>query len=173
MTKEQILRELLNIYKIQAIDLSIMYKIEFGDDVLAEINRLQNMLMEMEEQELWDQTLMDGLEDEPPYVSDDFQIGSDGARELIEPLGFDDYYWNSGEWKQPPVKIKHGDLVDIRHEDYPVPLIGRYIGKGYGVVELYHYSKETKHVVGKVYSRGLDRNPRLVSDEVLFQFIKD
>ena len=81
MTKEQILRELLNIYKIQAIDLSIMYKIEFGDDVLAEINRLQNMLMEMEEQELWDQTLMDGLKDEPPYVSDDFQIGSDGAYE--------------------------------------------------------------------------------------------
>lgn len=84
MTKEQILKELLNIYKIQAIDLSIMYKIEFGDDVLAEINRLQNMLMEMEEQELWDQTLMDGLEDEPPYVSDDFQIGSGGAYENKE-----------------------------------------------------------------------------------------
>jgi hypothetical protein len=49
MNKEQILRELLNIYKIQAIDLSIMYKIEFGDDVLAEIKRLQDMLMEMEE----------------------------------------------------------------------------------------------------------------------------
>ena len=84
MTKEQILRELLNIYKVQAIDLSIMYKIEFGDDVLAEINRLQNMLMEMEEQELWDQTLMDGLENEPPYVSDDFQICSDGAYEHKE-----------------------------------------------------------------------------------------
>ena len=81
MTKEQILKELLNIYKIQAIDLSIMYKIEFGDDVLAEINRLQNMLMEMEETEEWDVTLMDGLENEPPYVSDDFQIGSDGAHE--------------------------------------------------------------------------------------------
>jgi hypothetical protein len=81
MTKEQILKELLNIYKIQAIDLSIMYKIEFGDDVLAEINRLQNMLMEMGETEEWDVTLMDGLEDEPPYVSDDFQIGSDGAYE--------------------------------------------------------------------------------------------
>ena len=64
MNKEQILKELLNIYKTQAIDLSIMYKIEFGDDVLAEINRLQNMLMEMEDQELWDETLMDGLEDE-------------------------------------------------------------------------------------------------------------
>jgi hypothetical protein len=84
MTKEQILKELLNIYKIQAIDLSIMYKIEFGDDVLAEIKRLQDMLMEMEEQELWDQTLMDGLKDEPPYVSDDFQIGSDGAYEHKE-----------------------------------------------------------------------------------------
>ena len=84
MNKEQILRELLNIYKIQAIDLSIMYKIEFGDDVLAEINRLQNMLMDSEDQELWDQTLMDGLENEPPYVSDDFQIGSDGAHEHKE-----------------------------------------------------------------------------------------
>ena len=84
MTKEQILRELLNIYKIQAVDLSIMYKIEFGDDVLAEIKRLQDMLMEMEEQELWDQTLLDGLEDEPPYVSDDLQIGSDGAYENKE-----------------------------------------------------------------------------------------
>ena len=81
MSKEEILLQLLNIYKIQAIDLSIMYKIEFGDDVLAEINRLQNMLMEMEEQEEWDVTLMDGLENEPPYVSDDFQIGSDGAHE--------------------------------------------------------------------------------------------
>ena len=84
MNKEEVLRELLNIYKIQAIDLSIMYKIEFGDDVLAEINRLQNMLMEMEEQEEWDETLMDGLENEPPYVSDDFQIGSDGAYEHKE-----------------------------------------------------------------------------------------
>ena len=79
--KEQILRELLNIYKIQAIDLSIMYKIEFGDDVLAEIKRLQDMLIEMGETEEWDVTLMDGLENEPPYVSDDFQIGSDGAYE--------------------------------------------------------------------------------------------
>lgn len=84
MTKEEILRELLNIYKIQAIDLSIMYKIEFGDDVLAEIKRLQDMLMEMGETEEWDVTLMDGLENEPPYVSDDFQIGSDGAYENRE-----------------------------------------------------------------------------------------
>jgi hypothetical protein len=84
MSKEQILRELLNIYKIQAIDLSIMYKIEFGDDVLAEIKRLQDMLMEMGETEEWDVTLMDGLEDEPPYVSDNFQIGSDGAYEHKE-----------------------------------------------------------------------------------------
>ena len=31
----------------------------------------------------WDVTLMDGLENEP-YVSDDFQIGPDGAYEHIE-----------------------------------------------------------------------------------------
>jgi hypothetical protein len=35
----------------------------------------------MGETEEWDVTLMDGLENEPPYVSDDFQIGSDGAYE--------------------------------------------------------------------------------------------
>jgi thymidylate synthase len=44
--KEQILREILNIYKIQAIDLSIMYKIDFGDDVIDEIKRLQDLLEE-------------------------------------------------------------------------------------------------------------------------------
>ena len=32
----------------------------------------------------WDVTLMDGLENEPPYVSDDFQIGPDGAYEHTE-----------------------------------------------------------------------------------------
>jgi len=32
----------------------------------------------------WDVTLMDGLEDEPPYISDDFQIGPDGAYEHTE-----------------------------------------------------------------------------------------
>jgi hypothetical protein len=33
---------------------------------------------------IWDVTLMDGLEDEPPYISDDFQIGPDGAYEHTE-----------------------------------------------------------------------------------------
>ena len=32
----------------------------------------------------WGVTLMDGLKNEPPYVSDDFQIGPDGAYEHIE-----------------------------------------------------------------------------------------
>jgi hypothetical protein len=50
--KEQILREILNIYKIQAIDLSIMYKIEFGDDVIAEIKRLQDLLEEEEKKDI-------------------------------------------------------------------------------------------------------------------------
>ena len=64
MTKEQIQQQLIELYEIQILNLTVMSKIELGDDVIAEINRLQNMLMEMEEQELWDQTLMDGLEDE-------------------------------------------------------------------------------------------------------------
>lgn len=32
----------------------------------------------------WDVTLMDGLENEPPYISDDFQIGPNGAYEHTE-----------------------------------------------------------------------------------------
>ena len=64
MTKEQIQQQLIELYENQIMDLTMISKIELGDDVIAEINRLQNMLMEMEEQELWDQTLMDGLEDE-------------------------------------------------------------------------------------------------------------
>lgn len=82
-------------------------------------------------------------------------------------------YWVGDEWIQPPVKIKHGDLVEVKCEGYLGELLGRYIGKGYGVVELYNYSTGIKYVVGKVITRGFNRNPRLISDENLFEFIKD
>ena len=36
------------------------------------------------ESSIWDVTLNDGLENEPPFVSDDFQIGPDGAYEATE-----------------------------------------------------------------------------------------
>jgi len=90
--------------------------------------------------------------------------------QINEPLN---YYWSRGKWKQPPVKIKHGDLVYITHKDYIVSMLGRYIGDGYGVVELYDYSTGIKHVVGKVEGRGMNKNPRLISDEKLFEFIND
>ena len=135
--KEQILREILNIYKIQAIDLSIMYKIEFGDDVIAEIKRLQDLLEE-EENSL---------------------TGN--------------YLWSSGEWVQPPVPIKHGDVVEVECDNYSSTLVGRYIGKGYGIVELYDYTKGTHYVTGHVVGRGINKNPRLISDEKLLQYIKE
>ena len=92
--------------------------------------------------------------------------------ETTEHILIDNGYWESGEWKQPTVKIKHGDLVDIKCENYPI-MLGRYIGKGMGVVELYDYSTGTSYHIGKVVSRGLDRNPLLISDEKLFEFIQD
>lgn len=92
--------------------------------------------------------------------------------ELEEQILIDNDYWESGEWKQPPVEIKHGDLVDIECENYPI-MLGRYIGKGMGVVELHNYSTGVSYHIGKVVSRGLDRNPRLISDEKLLEFIKD
>ena len=43
MTKlEQLQDKLLNLWKSQAIDLSMMSKIELGDDVIQEITKLQN-----------------------------------------------------------------------------------------------------------------------------------
>ena len=82
-------------------------------------------------------------------------------------------YWNEKQtkWKQPPVKIKHGDLVDIEYGTQTV--LGKYIGKGLGVAEFYNYSTGIKHHIGKVISRGLDRNPRLISDVELFKYIED
>ena len=47
-TKEQILIELLNVWKSQAIDLSMMSKIEFGDDVIQKITELNTELSEQE-----------------------------------------------------------------------------------------------------------------------------
>ena len=47
----------------------------------------------------------------------------------------DDFYssgWNKKrtKWRQPPVPIKHGDVVDIEYEPLGTTLLGRYIGKG-------------------------------------------
>jgi hypothetical protein len=84
-----------------------------------------------------------------------------------------DSYWNEDDtvWKQPPTKIKHGDLVDVEYGNGTV--FGRYIGKGMGVVEFYNYAVGVTHHIGKVRSRGLDRNPRLISDKDLFDYIDD
>ena len=41
-------RELLDVYESQVADLSMMSKIELGDDVIAEINRLKTKIREYE-----------------------------------------------------------------------------------------------------------------------------
>ena len=83
------------------------------------------------------------------------------------------YLWSSGEWIQPPVPIKHGDMVEVECDNYSSTLVGRYIGKGCGIVELYDYTKGTHYVIGHVVGRGLNKNPRLISDEKLLQYIKE
>lgn len=47
---------------------------------------IKDLADQYSEEEDWDNTLNDGLEDEPPYISDDFQIGPDGAHEFIQKL---------------------------------------------------------------------------------------
>lgn len=46
MNKEQALKALLELYEIQIMDLTIMSKIELGDDVIAEIKRLKDIINE-------------------------------------------------------------------------------------------------------------------------------
>lgn len=43
-TKIQLQQELINLYESQIMDLTMMSKIELGDDVIAEIKRLKELL---------------------------------------------------------------------------------------------------------------------------------
>ena len=67
MNKEQAKDQLIKLLESQVMDLTLMSKIELGDDVIEEIKRLKGLIGNTE-----------------PYVSDDFQIGPDGAYEHIE-----------------------------------------------------------------------------------------
>jgi uncharacterized protein YqfB (UPF0267 family) len=82
MNKEQAKDKLIKVLESQVIDLTMMSKIELGNDVITEIGKLKDTIAISD----WDVTLMDGLENEPPYVSDDFQIGPNGAYEHTEEL---------------------------------------------------------------------------------------
>ena len=46
MTKEQAKDALINLYEIQIMDLTLMSKIELGDDVISEIKRLKQIINE-------------------------------------------------------------------------------------------------------------------------------
>lgn len=51
------------------------------ETIKQKLNNLPNLPSEISD---WDVTLTDGLENEPPYISDDFQIGPNGAYEHTE-----------------------------------------------------------------------------------------
>jgi hypothetical protein len=46
MTKDQAKDKLIEVLMTQVVDLSMMSKIELGDDVIAEINRLKKIINE-------------------------------------------------------------------------------------------------------------------------------
>lgn len=53
MNKEDLInaqRELIKVLETQVIDLSMMSKIELGDDVIAKINRLRFLIDQLEEE---------------------------------------------------------------------------------------------------------------------------
>ena len=52
MNKEDLItaqRDLIKILETQVVDLSMMSKIELGDDVIAEINKLRFLIHQLEE----------------------------------------------------------------------------------------------------------------------------
>ena len=67
----------------------------------------------------WDTTLMDGLEDEPPYISDDFQIGPDGSYEHTEEfeknpiLGGGYTCSECGQYQRTSAVCDHFNLIDV------------------------------------------------------------
>ena len=76
-----------------------------GDDIVSHLFNSKD----------WDVTLMDGLENEP-YVSDDFQIGPDGAYEHIErELDFQAVLKTISS-KLKTSTCNNGDISDIGNE---------------------------------------------------------
>jgi len=68
MSKDEIIKtqqELIDVLYSQVVDLSMMSKIELGNDVIAEIKRLKDLLNQEEDISDWDDTLEDGLEEVP------------------------------------------------------------------------------------------------------------
>jgi hypothetical protein len=64
----------------------------------------------------FDATLMDGLENEPPYVSDNFQIGPDGTFELSDrEIDFQNLL-KSVSSKLNIVTYNNGDISDLGNE---------------------------------------------------------
>ena len=49
MTKEEAKDKLIEVLMNQVVDLTMMSKIELGDDVIAEINRLRFLITQLEE----------------------------------------------------------------------------------------------------------------------------
>lgn len=85
-------------------------------------------------------------------------------------------FWVDDRWIQPPVRVKIGDLVDVELNVKGIlsgNYLGRYIGRGMGVVVFYNYATGEKQYIGRVVGRGIDRNPRLISDTELLELIED
>ena len=74
-----------------------------------------------EEDELkdWDVTLMDGLENEP-YISDDFQIGPDGAYEHTEDVKSTMVFKGDAKWHRSAyIKLENNKVIfDCSNEEY-------------------------------------------------------
>lgn len=150
----------------------ILFHGSYSEAINIVIGKLDNQPFIEEKEELFYETLSEQEVVEKEVVEEeevDNKSYYEKQKKTNEDTFFDSSYWVGNEWVQPPVRIKHGDLVDITYgsNDWTT-VTGRYIGKGMGVAFI-----NGEYYINKVKNRGLDKNPTLVSDQELFNFIKD
>jgi len=92
--------------------------LSFEEWKLEALHKLTVFLDSLEydsELKVWDSTLMDGIEDEP-YISDDFQIGPNGAHEHVErSMNYQDISQTISK-RLSEINYENGDISDLGNE---------------------------------------------------------
>ena len=122
MNKEETIKvqqELINVLESQVMDLSMMSKIELGDDVIAELKRLKGLLRLLNDypynpNEFFDITKVEKLKEQYNFeLIDDISHGIDGKTYLVETYQTS-LIWFLEKYKDKKVYIYSKSLPTIR-----------------------------------------------------------
>ena len=122
MNKDETIKlqqELINVLESQVMDLSMMSKIELGDDVIAELKRLKGLLRLLNDypynpNEFFDITKVEKLKEQYNFeLIDDISHGIDGKTYLVETYETS-LIWFLEKYKDKKVYIYSKSLPTIR-----------------------------------------------------------